>query len=323
MSHLGSRISALADGQLAPAAAERALAHVAACPQCAGELAAARAARRALAAAQDVTPTADLTARLLSLAPGTPLPAPAPRCDPFARVGPERATPAGGSRLTGHPRTLTGDLARRRSGARVAAGSLAGLGAVAAMLFALGDRPPVVPSSHPAQALSLLGEATPGARSFAGAALTREVGASRPVVRSVDHLEELRESGWTCPVELPAGWDVTAVRLEEHEPQRVEIDLAGPGGTVVVTEQRGRLDVDALQGAVHRTLGDRTVYVLSTHPWHAAWQSGDTVVEVVSASTSRDVESVVAEFPGGGFDDGVPARITRGWDTVTEALLNR
>ncbi|WP_211254588.1 zf-HC2 domain-containing protein, partial [Cellulomonas cellasea] len=36
MSHLGSRISALADGQLAPAAAERALAHVATCPQCAG-----------------------------------------------------------------------------------------------------------------------------------------------------------------------------------------------------------------------------------------------------------------------------------------------
>lgn len=321
MSHLGSRISALADGQLAPAAAERALAHVATCPQCAGELAAARAARRALAAADDVTPTADLTARLLSLAPQTPPRAPAPRCDPFASPGPERATPAGGSRLVSHPRTLTGDLERRRSGARIAAGSLAGLGAVAAMLFALGDRPPVVPSSHPAQALSLLGEATPGTQRFAGAALTR--GAPTPVAgpSTGDHLAHLRESGWTCPVELPAGWDVTAVRLDARE--TVEIDLTGPGGTVVVTEQHGRLDVDALEGATARTLGDRTVYVLSTHPWHAAWQSGDTVVEVVSASTSRDVESVVAEFPGEGFDDGVAARITRGWDTVTEALLNR
>ncbi|MBB2923857.1 zf-HC2 domain-containing protein [Cellulomonas cellasea] len=320
MSHLGSRISALADGQLAPAAAERALAHVATCPQCAGELAAARAARRALAAADDVTPTADLTARLLSLAPATPPRAPERRCDPFASPDPLRATPAGGSRLTGHPRTLTGDLERRRSGARIAAGSLAGLGAVAAMLFALGDRPPVVPSSHPAQALSLLGEATPGTERFAGAALTRGAPALA-ATSTVDQLERLRESGWTCPVELPPGWDVTAVRLDARE--AVEIDLSGPGGTVVVTEQHGRLDVEALDGATHRTLGDRTVYVLSTHPWHAAWQSGDTVVEVVSASTSRDVESVVAEFPGGGFDDGVPARITRGWDTVTEALLNR
>lgn len=319
MSHLGSRISALADGQLAPAAAERALAHVATCPQCAGELAAARAARRALAAADDVTPTADLTARLLSLAPATPPRAPAQRCDPFASPGPARPTPAGGSRLTGHPRTLTGDLERRRSGARLAAGSLAGVGAVAAMLFALGDRPPVVPSSHPAQALSLLGEATPGTQRFAEAALTRGAPAVGP--STVDQLERLRESGWTCPVELPSGWDVTAVRLDERD--TVEIDLTGPGGTVVVTEQHGRLDVGALEGATHRTLGDRTVYVLSTHPWHAAWQSGDTVVEVVSSSTSRDVESVVAEFPHEGFDDGVPARITRGWDTVTEALLNR
>jgi hypothetical protein len=187
------------------------------------------------------------------------------------------------------------------------------------MLFALGDRPPVVPSSHPAQALSLLGEATPGTQRVAEAALTR--GAPTTALSTVDQLARLRESGWTCPVELPAGWDVTAVRLDARD--TVEIDLTGPGGTVVVTEQHGRLDVAALEGATHRTLGDRTVYVLSTHPWHAAWQSGDTVVEVVSSSTSRDVESVVAEFPGEGFDDGVPARITRGWDTVTEALLNR
>ncbi|WP_162177339.1 zf-HC2 domain-containing protein, partial [Actinotalea ferrariae] len=41
--HLGSRLSALVDGQLPPAAAERALEHVATCPACADELRAARA----------------------------------------------------------------------------------------------------------------------------------------------------------------------------------------------------------------------------------------------------------------------------------------
>ncbi|WP_230684816.1 zf-HC2 domain-containing protein [Cellulomonas sp. JZ18] len=56
MTHLGSWVSALADGQLDAAATERALAHVAVCPLCARELAAARAARRALAAADEVRP---------------------------------------------------------------------------------------------------------------------------------------------------------------------------------------------------------------------------------------------------------------------------
>lgn len=319
MSHLGSRISALVDGQLAPAAAERALAHVATCPQCSAELTEARQARRALAAADDVAPTADLTARLLSLAPGTSMAAPQRPCDPFA------STPGARGASDGYARTLTGDLAHRRSGVRIAAGSLAGLGAVAAMLFALGDRPPVVPSAHPAQALSLLGEATPGA-GITVAGLSTGSAAHTPLAATSatstgDHLAWLRARGWTCPVELPEGWSVTAVRLEGDDVRRVEIDLVGPGGTVVVTEQHGRLDVEALGSVAPQAIGERTVYVLSTHPWHAAWQSGDTVVEVVSASTSNDVEQVLAQFPGGGFDDGVPARITRGWDTVTEAFL--
>ena len=59
MSHLGSRISALVDGQLSVADTEKALAHVAVCPECSAELAASRAARRALASAdEDDTATA-------------------------------------------------------------------------------------------------------------------------------------------------------------------------------------------------------------------------------------------------------------------------
>jgi anti-sigma factor RsiW len=94
VSHLGSRISALADGQLSPAATERALAHVATCPQCAAELGAARAARRAVASADIVAPTADLTARLLSLA------GPAPRDGGGERVDPVGSSPATRPRRT-------------------------------------------------------------------------------------------------------------------------------------------------------------------------------------------------------------------------------
>ena len=67
MSHLGSRLSALADGQLPPAVAERTLEHVAGCAECAAELQAARTARQALWAADDAPPPPELTARLLAL----------------------------------------------------------------------------------------------------------------------------------------------------------------------------------------------------------------------------------------------------------------
>ena len=49
MAHLGYLLTALADGQLSPATAEKVLEHVAACRPCANELAAERRARRMLA----------------------------------------------------------------------------------------------------------------------------------------------------------------------------------------------------------------------------------------------------------------------------------
>ncbi|MEE6273677.1 zf-HC2 domain-containing protein [Georgenia wangjunii] len=84
MSHLGRRLSALADGQLSAAETDQALAHVAGCPDCAGELRAERLARRALAQSCDEHPSADLTARLLAL-PGAP-PPPTPRAWPRRAV---------------------------------------------------------------------------------------------------------------------------------------------------------------------------------------------------------------------------------------------
>ena len=67
MVHLGTQISALADGRLGLAGTERALGHVAACPECAAELAVTRAARAALADAMDVPVAGDLALRLLAL----------------------------------------------------------------------------------------------------------------------------------------------------------------------------------------------------------------------------------------------------------------
>lgn len=327
MSHLGSRLSALVDGQLAPSVVERTLAHVAGCPPCAAELSAARAARRALVCADDVVPTSDLTARLLLLAADShPVP-PGRGEDPFS--SPWVRGTSGGDALLGAGRglptyALTGDVSRHPLRRRTVA-SFAGVGAVAIALFVMGDSPPVVPSDEPAHALAMLGRAAPPplvrtsvATGSVGGASVSIVAAPDDAIPATDSLAWVREHGWTSPAALPDGWTVTSVRFVEEDV--LEIDLVGWGASIVVTERHGRLDTDALADVEQVELGHRVVHVLSTDPWHAAWQSGDTVVEVVAAGPSGAVATLVAGFPAAEYDGGVPARITRGWGTVTQAI---
>ncbi|QZN86408.1 zf-HC2 domain-containing protein [Cellulomonas sp. C5510] len=362
--HLGDRISALVDGQLGPAATERALVHVAGCPRCAADLAAARAARRVLSDADDVRPAGDLTARLLALGgcPGTGDPRRGPaghaapgRMDPFVPpAGAARPSPAatglvgllgggrgvlggevlGSGRVVGARTGVTGRVLGRevlgsggvlggrgfpgpgqgRRRFRAAVGSLTGLGMVAVGLFLLGDRPDVAPVTASRDALAVLGDAGAPAAVAVAAPSEPAVGAT-----TQEYLDWMRAHGWTCPTEIPDGWAVTSVR-ERDGGRTLEVDLSGPAGGVVVTEQHGQLDTGVLTAADQLDVAGRTVYVLSTAPWHAAWQSGDTVVEVVAAGTDPEVSAVVARFPGGEFDTGLPARLTRGWDTLTTAV---
>lgn len=327
MSHLGSRISALVDGQLSVADTERALAHVAVCPECSAELAASRAARRALASADEMAPAPDLTARLLSLAASTEPTSGDPFAPPVRQSRDELASygvASGGLGARGwrSGSSLRGDVGQRRSSVRLAAGSMAGLGAVAAMLFVLGERPDVVPSVHPGADLSLLGQAV----TADPATRTGSIGTvAWPVVTDESAGTEttswLRAHEWSFPQELPDGWSVTAVRWSGDDSGVLEVDVLGPdGASLVVTEQQGRLDTTSLAGAPTGEVGGREVYVLSYEPWHVVWQADATVVQVVGSQSSDDAATLVGAFPGGAFDDGVPARITRGWDTVTGAL---
>ena len=128
--------------------------------------------------------------------------------------------------------------------------------------------------------------------------------------------QSLRARGWTFPDTLPVGWSVTGTRWDDDE-RVLEIDLAGPQGTLVVTEQEGRLDTTALRGAERVTIGEHEAYVLSYAPWHVVWQCDSTVVQVVSGG---DASAIVEAFPAKAFDGGVPARISRGWSTVAGAI---
>lgn len=301
--HLGTWVSAVADRQLGPAATERALAHVAGCPTCAHELTAARQARQALSVARDVEPGPALTARLLALA------AP-PGHQPVAPLG-----------MQAPARALDGDLTARRRPLRCATAALAGLGIVLAGLALLGEPPTVVPTARPVEALAWLANARePGdpASVVPGLAQISSTSSYAPPTTDIA-LDRVRGAGWARPQQVPDGYEVTAVRPAGSHGALLEVDLVGLAGRIVLTEQRGRLDVGAL-AAVGQEVGGRTVYVLTGQPWHAVWQCGDTVVSVFAQDPTRATTDLVVGFPAAGYDDALPARLARGWHTLTGAL---
>lgn len=331
--HLGSWVTALADGQLGPAESERALAHVAGCGACAEQLAVARQASRTLSVVPDAEPTPDLTARLLAL--GSPPPRGAvpagtrtPGTDRSAPV-----VPLGSSAYASPARALSGDVtACWRPGLRFAGGLAAAVVVVAAALFVLGAPAAVVPSAYAGPALTMLGASGPSgtaggtwAPGLADRITATAVSATGGSGASADGavMDWMDDAGWVWPRTLPDGYGITSARLVGEAGAGLEVDLAGPAGRIVVTQERGRLMVAALRAAARLQAGDRAVYVLSRQPWHAAWQSGDTVVTVVSEGYTPTVARLVADFPAAGYDDGLLPRLARGWNRVWASLPDR
>ncbi len=285
MSHLDSLLSALLDGQLPPDEAERALAHVAVCSECAADLAAARAARAALAGADVVPPDPRLTARLMALGSVAP-PGPA-RHDPPPGAG---SLPLPGSGL--RHGTVRGDLAPR---GRPLLPMVAGAAAVSLLVacFSLGAEPEVTVDARPAQALAALQTA------------------SSTVGSPTDLDGWLSAHPWAAPVTVPEGYRVFAVRTGDDE---LEIDMVGPEGMVVVRQTRGRLGEVGTAAEV----GGHEVRALSTAPPCVAWQSGDAVVTVIAGSADA-VEPVVSAYPVQEYDGGASARVGRGWQILMTA----
>jgi hypothetical protein len=284
MAHLGSRVTALVDGRMDPSETERALIHVASCPRCADELAAARATRAALAQARHApAPDPTLTVRLLSMRAE----APARPGDPFA--GSDPATRAFEVR----------PAIERSHGRRLwTVGATLGV-SVAGALFVLGSSPSIAPVQNPADVLGLLGDV-----------------ASADTSETVD-VDAVRAGGWKVPDELPDGWSLTGADVGETT---LELDLVHVDGpTAVVTEQRGLLDRSTLADVPAVQVGDQSVLVLQYSPWTVVWQDGATVVELVAASEGPEAEQLIASFPGASYDDGIGAQIGRGWAEATRS----
>ena len=320
MTHLGTQISALADGRLVGEARERALCHVAACAACAEELAATRAARQALAAATDVPPAPDLSARLLAMGAGGP-------CGSVRRTAPggrPRVGAVAAARVRATPALGGGPVLDASFGGPVLDGSLTGwrrpsvrsvavltVGAAVVGLFLLGDTRVVIPDSHRAEDLALLAAAAGSASGGVSALASTGGAAGGPADVDLAVLETVWPGG-----ELPDGYTAVATGADAA---LAKVDLAGPAGSVVVLRQPGHLRADVATDVPTTTIGEHEVHVLSVQPWHAVWQSGDAVVGVVAAHRSTAVDDLVAAYPTEAGDDGLGARVQRGWQVLVGA----
>ncbi len=283
MSHLGSRLSALVDGQLGPQESERILAHVATCEQCAAELAAARDARATLLHSADIQPEPELTQRLLAL--GRP------------PVEPRTAAPVGaasmpmpGSRIEA---ALPGDMnvPRRRFPVLVGALGVAFL----AVLLTLGHEPQVVMGERPGDVLATLARAAPAD--------------GAPAIPSTEINAWVSAHPWATAIVVPDGHTVLGVHAQDT---RIEVDMVGPDGLVVLTEERG-----VLTGEGELTQVDgRWVQLVARSPLCLAWQSGDAVVTVSTEGPSWAAMPLVAAYPDHAYDGGAPAQLGRGWQVL-------
>ena len=326
MTHLGTQLSALADGQLSAAAADRAMAHIALCPECAEGLAAAHASRRVLAAAFEVHPTADLTSRLLALGAQQPEHRSTGRARPLdPRTAEDPAAPWSDGRCVPLPTRgnglpsggLRGDVRPRRSPAAAMAVGALGVGLVS-VLFVLGGEPVTSPNQRPAETLGLLSRAADAAQAPVRAVVAEEaIGQDASLVAGAEPVAEVTSAGhgWARTVPLPDGYRVAAVRTSDGAIPSVEVDMVGPHGVIVVTQTLARLDESAV-GGTPTQIGEGTVLVLSTAPWQAVWQSGDVMVDVVAEVPSVEVVEVVAAVSVRAYDDRAHVRVVRGWQNL-------
>ena len=312
MRHLGTRVSALVDGQLSPRAAERALAHAVGCPRCRAALDAERGARRVVSASGDFEPSEDFTSRLIEL-PGL--------------------APPGLLDMSGPPPELRHPRTRR--GPRVALVATAGAAAAVSGLYLLGGA--AVPSVTEEEVRAAARNAMPVGTAMLGSGLSAESddveddgargGSVEEVARTAAQgdgtaaaVEWLRENGWPSPEMVPTGLEIVAIR--ELGDDALEIELAGDEAHVVVVERRGVLGPEELAGARPIRIGDVQAYVISQDPWTAVMQSGDDVVVVTCAGADSAARSVLGAMPAepAAAPGGVAERVARGWERAVAAV---
>ncbi|MHB1064696.1 MAG: anti-sigma factor family protein [Georgenia sp.] len=295
--HLGTDVSALVDGQLPPERAEAALVHLVTCDRCAAEVALERSSRRRLSGAEDVPPSTELTDRLLRLA-HEPAAHPAQRPWPMSERARRRLVSRTGLVAVG---------AAGVAGALVVVGTLAERPEDPARLLAtalgLQSKSQVVVSPNGIAPATML------TRSDDGAATASTTGSA---------LAWLAGQGWGVPSAVPAGLHVNYVGTSTGPSGEtvLEVELVGDGHQILVLQQRGVLDPDALASLETLQLGDVEAYVLPGPGTRLAIQCDEVIVLVASPVEDELVHDVAAAFPAIEPGSGMGDRLDRGWQTL-------
>jgi hypothetical protein len=301
MSHLGDDVSALVDGQLPPARAEEALAHLVGCELCAREVANERASRRRLADARDIAPSPELTSRLMQMAHQPPPASHGARAFVDVALQP-----------------LTSGRVRRRLAARSVL-VLAGVAGVAGVLMVVGTL--AERTGDPALMVAQLSGARPGESTFVVSADTpRATTAGEPAADTTHAaLSWLTANGWSAPRQIPSHLRVSHVGTVQGPAgeELLEIELVGDGHQVVVLEQRGVLDGASLGELPTVDVGGQRAYELPVQGTALVLQCGDITVLVAGPGGEDDaVRAVAGTFPVTEPGSGMTDRLGRGWQTL-------
>lgn len=140
----------------------------------------------------------------------------------------------------------------RRSGRRTAALSLAAAAGVTGVLVLGG---------------------TDGYRPDPSRAASLEILAAAPT--SVSRTDLVSTAGWIVPTR---SMSVAGVSLTDGD-RSLMLRLESADGHVVIEERKGHLDPLALGGAAVLEIGEHTVFVLESDPWHAVWEVDGTIIE--------------------------------------------
>lgn len=303
--HLGSLISALVDDQLPPIERERALSHAAGCAQCAQEISATRAARGILASGSQPTVRTDFLSGLMSMA----------AMERDSQAAADEVRPSDNPFIVREAIPtckFSGEILRRnraRKAAKVMVPVL--LSGGLAFAFTLGARPLVTPEvgqDFLSSRLSLM-NSNPWFVPVHEVSSDADPGA----VDDTKFVSWMRGHGWRVPENMADTVTVKQVGYSSDSPHELEITLDTSAGPVLLTERKGDLDDEAISEATVIEHEGGPIYVLSNSPTRLIWQSGDTVMELVSMATVEELASVTRTFNVDRYDDGLSARMVRGF----------
>lgn len=150
-------------------------------------------------------------------------------------------------------------------------------------------------------------DSEPGPSANPGAAQKNEPGTGPGATTGAVSTTELRRAGWLCPDRI--GSDLVLHDARALEGSIMALRYSDGLSSLSVFEQHGRLDPAAVAHYPMTDVGGHRVRVQRGLPARAVWQSGATVVTVVSDEPDWQLVDVVAAMP----PTAPPTMQRRGW----------